>query len=177
MPRVKAPKQPNAPQQVYQFRAGFRSSLDPQTVGQYLEQLRAQKGGILTPEDVLEAARDPSSLLHDHFDWDDADAAEKHRRRQANELVAAVRVVRVLPTGPTHITPTKPAYIKTEEEDGTRGYITVATATAPPRREHTLAEIIHRYYILTTRERGLGYTELDPFFALIDNLRTLHPMQ
>jgi len=42
----------------------------------------------LKPQQVVDEARDPSSPLHPHFEWDDTIAAEKHRLDQARQLIA-----------------------------------------------------------------------------------------
>ena len=48
--------------------------------------------GLLRPADVVEAARDPESPLHSHFEWDDTEAAEKWREEQARQLIRNVRI-------------------------------------------------------------------------------------
>lgn len=48
--------------------------------------------GALTPQIVLDEARDPEHPLHHRFEWDDAVAAEKWRREQAHELIQSVRI-------------------------------------------------------------------------------------
>lgn len=48
--------------------------------------------GHITPVDVVDAARDPASPLHDHFEWEDGLAAEQWRIAQARTLISAVRV-------------------------------------------------------------------------------------
>lgn len=49
--------------------------------------------GKLTPQIVLDVARDPAHPLHNRFEWRDDVAAEKYRRQQAHELIRSVRVV------------------------------------------------------------------------------------
>lgn len=49
--------------------------------------------GELTPQLVLDVARDPEHPLHSRFEWDDAVAAEAYRRDQAHELIQSVKVV------------------------------------------------------------------------------------
>ncbi len=51
-----------------------------------LARLRREDGRIL-PEDVVEAARDKKSPLHNQFDWNDTLAAKKWRIEQARELL------------------------------------------------------------------------------------------
>lgn len=55
-----------------------------------LERLAAT--GLLLPPAVVDAARDPKSPLHDHFTWDDGEAAEKYRLVEARSLIARVKV-------------------------------------------------------------------------------------
>ena len=59
-----------------------------------LEELQRleQRVGYLEPQVVLKEASDPSSPLHDSFDWDDTTAARKYRLWQARQLIANVKV-------------------------------------------------------------------------------------
>ncbi len=49
--------------------------------------------GRLTPESVVEAARDSNSPLHEHFDWNDETAAHSHRMEQARRLIRSIKVL------------------------------------------------------------------------------------
>ena len=49
--------------------------------------------GTITAQAVVDDARDPSSPLHDHFEWDDDKAAHAFRINQARELIRSVRLV------------------------------------------------------------------------------------
>jgi hypothetical protein len=55
-----------------------------------IERLEDRRGRI-TPELVLDAARDKRSVLHDCFDWDDTIAAERWRLEQSRELIRSVK--------------------------------------------------------------------------------------
>lgn len=48
--------------------------------------------GELTPEMVVEEARDPGHPLHGDFEWDNSVAAEAYRRGQAAGLIRMVKV-------------------------------------------------------------------------------------
>jgi hypothetical protein len=48
--------------------------------------------GYIEPAVVVEEARDPASILHDEFEWDDAVAAEQHRLDTARGLIRFVRL-------------------------------------------------------------------------------------
>jgi plasmid replication initiation protein len=57
------------------------------------ELMRLQSSeGRLTPESVVAAARDPQSLLHAYFEWDDHAAGEQWRLAQARRLIRSVRL-------------------------------------------------------------------------------------
>lgn len=58
-----------------------------------LEEVRAKNPeGLLTAAEVVEAARSPESVLHDHFTWDDAKAAEEWRLEEGRRLIRTVYV-------------------------------------------------------------------------------------
>lgn len=52
-----------------------------------LAKIAAEHGGTLYPRDVVNAARDPKSLLHDAFEWNNGIAAEQWRLEQARRLI------------------------------------------------------------------------------------------
>ena len=62
-----------------------------------LTKIATEKNGLLTVDDVLEAAKDESSPLHKHFEWDDSAAANAHRRYQARVLIQRCRITLVEP--------------------------------------------------------------------------------
>lgn len=57
-----------------------------------IDALADKNGGKITADEVLEDARNPSSPLHEQFEWDDSVAAELHRKEQARRLIRSVRV-------------------------------------------------------------------------------------
>lgn len=46
----------------------------------------------LTPNLVVEAASNPSSILHEFFEWDNEKAGHAHRLQQARNLITSVKV-------------------------------------------------------------------------------------
>jgi len=58
-----------------------------------LVRLATEHGGELRPKAVVEAARPDTSPLHNSFEWDDSEAAEKYRLHQARQLITTVYVV------------------------------------------------------------------------------------
>lgn len=52
-----------------------------------LKSIAKKHRGILSPQDVVEAAEPKSSPLHSHFEWDDTEAGRKYRLEQARQLI------------------------------------------------------------------------------------------
>ena len=57
-----------------------------------LTKMAKRNGGILKVDDVLEEAKNVNSVLHQHFEWDDSEAAEHYRRQQARALIQRCRI-------------------------------------------------------------------------------------
>jgi hypothetical protein len=49
--------------------------------------LALKRRGTITPERVVEAARDPKSPLHSRFTWENDEAAHQWRLQQARQLI------------------------------------------------------------------------------------------
>lgn len=91
-------------------------------IAERLEQIRKLNAGRLTPEAVVEDARDEESPLHASFEWDDAKAAADHRLNQARTLIRSVKVEyntesRVV---------SAPFYVHDPEAGDEQGYVPVA---------------------------------------------------
>lgn len=54
-----------------------------------------QRDGLLRAPAVVDEATDPSSPLHEYFEWDDDKAAAAHRVQQAHRLICRYEVVLV----------------------------------------------------------------------------------
>lgn len=83
--------------------------------------------GRITPQQVVEAARDEASPLHGLFDWDAASAAERWWLHQAREILGAVKVQ--VTTQQAVIS--APCYVVDTEAEGA-GYRSVASLKKNP---------------------------------------------
>lgn len=52
-----------------------------------------KKEGTITPQGVVDSARDPKSPLHAEFIWDDAKAAQRQRLARAYELIRLTKYI------------------------------------------------------------------------------------
>ena len=94
-------------------RPGFDFKGDAQTIGEHLEELATPSGSI-TPEAVVNDARNPASPLHENFEWDDMEAAEPWREHTARNLIGSLVVVRV---NETQVTGTVRAFVSVRDGD------------------------------------------------------------
>jgi len=77
----------------YSWKSGYpHRGVDALNAWRALERLSQENTGLLTPRQVVEAARPTESVLHSLFEWDDAAAAEAHRFEQAGCLMRAIQV-------------------------------------------------------------------------------------
>ena len=95
----------------------------------------AANGGCLKPHDFLKAAGAEDHAAHDYFDWEDTEAAHKHRLWQARQFVKFTIPVKVelevehdMTDGKGVITLRAPAVVSpaTERACG-GGYVSTAT--------------------------------------------------
>lgn len=130
-PRKASPRRSirRCPARKYSARRGAPfSDKDAQAIGEYLTRIGAE----FTPNDVLEAARNPRSPIHRYFDWDDTSAAEKYRLHQARNLVNSIQIEFIGRTS-THVTKAYISVVRTEDDevavedgeikDGNRRYV------------------------------------------------------
>jgi hypothetical protein len=129
--------------------------------------------GRLTPELVLEAARDPKSPLHDWFEWDVEEAARKHNLARARILLRSVRVRLTVTRIPFDV----PVYVRNPDVVANQqGYRRLARIKGERETalEAALAELERGRAILGRARKimtALGFVgRLDEIIALLDGL-------
>lgn len=87
-----------------------------------LTRLAKANAGRLTPDNVVDAAQDEASPLHQCFEWDNDAAAHMFRVEQARHLIRSVRV----DVTTSHHTVRVPAFVHDPEcERGEQGYVSI----------------------------------------------------
>lgn len=151
----------------YGWKPGSRIRIDAQSAGNEMEAIRRENASALTPDLVLARARTNNSSLHDHFEWDDSEAAEQYRIGQAGELIRAITV----DVSRSNVEPAQPirAFVSVERQ-GIRSY----TSTV-----HALSDVDLRRQVLQRawadleawRQRHAELVEFAKIFAAIDEAR------
>ena len=71
---------------------GPTSKIKANDVGKILEKLDRTHGRA-TPEAILKEAKPKNSPIHNWFEWDNTEAARKHREWQARSLVQQITII------------------------------------------------------------------------------------
>lgn len=76
----------------YKWASGSHISADPARAAEVFDGI-VEREGRLSPDAVLRESEPLSAPLHDYFEWNNADAADKYRRDQARHLIRSFVVV------------------------------------------------------------------------------------
>lgn len=136
-------------------------------VGAHIELLREKLKGEITPEDILDDAKNDNSPLHSFFEWSDGDAAHQYRLQQARGLIRAVVAV--------YVSDDKPA-------QRMRAYVHINEPTTPHYREvgHAMSQAKTRRLVLERawrefqqwRRRYKDLKEFADLFEIADEVET-----
>ena len=89
-----------------------------------------EKDGRLTPEKVVQAAKNSKSPLHEFFDWDNDHAAGQWRIEQARRLIRSVKIQ--FETEDRTITVVKYARDPRNIEENEQGYVSIPVLKRHP---------------------------------------------
>jgi hypothetical protein len=152
------------------WRDGAHIRLDADKVGRELESIRKENAGRLTPPDVVERARSANSSLHDHFEWVDATAAEKHRLAQAGELIRSITI----DISRSNLKDTPVRAFVSVEQGGSRHYTSTHHALSD---KELRAQVLAKAWadLEAWRERHAELVEFARIFSAIDAEREARP--
>ena len=145
------------------------SHADAQQIGEAVERI----GDEVTPDDVVEAARNTSSPLHRLFEWDDTLAAVRWRRQEARSVLNHLSVVVKMPDG--NLEPIKAFHsvdVQTDDDTMARRYVHVSIVKERPDFADDVVDRA-RGELESWRNRYRGYREFfGSVFSAIDNVVT-----
>ncbi len=151
---------------IYQWKDGSHAKVDAQEAGEELERIRTFRNGRLTSEDVVEASRNPDAPLHPAFEWNDAIAAEAHRKEQAGYLIRSIEIVATAEGG--HTTPLR-AFVSVKRDED-RSYTSVQHALSD---DELRGQVVSAAFaeLEAWRKRHAELIEFARIFAEIDQAR------
>jgi hypothetical protein len=135
-----------------------------------LAAIAEKHGGYLNPAHVVEAAADPAHVLHDEFEWDDADAAGSYRLAQAGALIRRVKFTIVKPdptTKEVQLVTTRQYQSRPSQRNAEGGYESVPSILADEsKREELLQQVLRE--LKAYRKRYAELAALTEVWAAID---------
>jgi len=145
-----------------------------ETVQEAIQAIADANDGRVTPEQVVDAARDEESPLHGHIEWDDGNAAFAHRLDQARMLIRSVKLVITTQT----LKVKSVAFVRDPEKDPRdAGYVSVTKIkTDEDLKRDVLIQEFSRAAASIKRARVLATVfdmeeDVDQFLVSIDAFR------
>lgn len=141
---------------------------------QALQAIADRNGGQITPEQVIQAAKDPDSPLHSFFTWDVDAAAHAHWLTQARSLIRSVKIKIRTETK----TVTAVGFVRDPSKEASEaGYVSVRSIRNDEdrKRDAMIAEF-KRIASAIERARSLAAyfgmeTDVDEFLVQVNGLR------
>jgi hypothetical protein len=149
----------------YLWKQGARQKLSAQVVGEELERIRVEDGGLVTPERVVDEATDPESPLHDGFEWDDRKGAVEYRLVQARQMLRSCVIAPESSMGAS-VAPTIRAFVVVNANDS-KGYTSISAAMS---EKETRDQVVQRAMreLRQWRERYRDLAEFAALFEVMD---------
>lgn len=141
-----------------------------QFIRAHIAKLAADNNGTLTPDLIVEDARNPSSPLHEEFEWDDTVAAHQHRLSQARTVIRTIHITDHYRTA----TILRPEWVRDPDLPANQaGYISLASLESDhDRAVRALDMELSRVSSLLKRAREIAMTlnlvdEIDVYIAAL----------
>ena len=110
---------------LYTWDDGSTFKVSAQVAGEYLDTLRKQHGGVLAPEDVVEAAKSADSPIHGEFTWDVEKAAFQHWKARARNMMSHLSIQEFSEQDPRDSAPAMVNLVVTTFTETRRGYVSL----------------------------------------------------
>ena len=132
-----------------------------------LERIQAKHNGFLRPQDVVDAARSSKSPLHEYFEWNDSEAAQRYRLAQARALIRVAVVVE-----PTTAESVRAFVSLSSDRNAAGGYRALAQVLSDEvMKETLLADALRDLTAFQRKYDALkAVTRLNRLFASIDDV-------
>lgn len=138
----------------------FKGKADAQKVAEEISSI----GDSVSPEQIVDFARDEGTELHKLFEWDDTKAAELYRRGQARNILCSIVIVENDPQKPAW-PPVR--YFHKENKDYSGGYKQTITILQNDEGHRNLLEQA-MMELRAFKKKYHMLEELSEIFALID---------
>lgn len=149
--------------------------LDRKLIVQQIQAISDKNKGRITPEQVVNAARDPDSPIHHYFNWDDKSAGDAYRLDQARTLIRSVKIK--ITTHRTKVTTVAYVQDPTKESDQ-QGYLDVVKIKKDVDiKRSVLIDEFSRVASILKRAKAIAIAfnmedEIEDFIKTVEGFRT-----
>ncbi len=153
----------------YQWKQSTIFKADPTRVGKEIKRM----GNAVTPNEVLEKAKDERTELHKCFEWDDSIAGEKYRLRQAGEVLRSLVIVQEVETekGVQEVSVRMMENVVIEDK---RVYSPINHVLSDPDLKFQVMDRL-RKSVMESYQIAKQYEMLDPSFAEVaEDIKKIH---
>jgi len=77
----------------YKWKDASYCQIPAQVVGKEITKVMKKNKGILTPQLLVDSAKNLKSPIHDYFEWNNKVAADKYRETQASYLIRHLEII------------------------------------------------------------------------------------
>lgn len=147
-------------------------TIDAQVVGDEIERIASENGGVATPKAIVTESRPKDAVLHGEFEWRDKVAAEKFREHQARNIVNVLHIEAEDDNGKLH---RAPAFVNVVvgpvDDPQSRGYEGIAAVLSDEDKRRRMVDSCLRKLMRVRDE----YRHLNEFVILWDQLDKMAP--
>ena len=144
---------------------------DPQVIGEEIDRIRAENDGNITSQIFQDASRDKDAPCHQHFEWNQDEAANKYRNIQAGEIIRSISVVRWTEEGEKSTVRAFSSVPAPGGASNARVYVsTIEAMEDKDDRTFILQEMLNQ--LVSMRKRWAQINELADELELVDKLVT-----
>jgi hypothetical protein len=152
---------------IFKWKDGSTFKASAQEVGEYLSNYMQMHGlPVLQTEDIVEAAKDVASPMHNDFEWDVYKAAEKHWKERARNLANHIVIVKSKKQ-PAY--EGVPAFTSIEVTDYGRGYMAMTDVISDEEYKKQAIDFVKRQ-LISLKNKYEKYTQLDHIWKEIRKL-------
>ena len=101
---------------------------EAQMYGERLDYLASKNKGKVTPDMVIDDAKQKSSVFYNYFEWNQTEAARQYRIQQARQLINHIVEVVVIEGKQSK----QRSFFSIKNGGGNKAYVTIRTAVSKP---------------------------------------------
>lgn len=145
-------------------------ALEEPTITDELLLIKDQNHGFVDPVAVVEYARDPKTALHNRFEWDDTEAAERYRIWQARQIIRMELVVVPVDEGKGKTVRSFISLVADRRTEADKGYRFMVDVLSDTDLREQMLDAAHRDMLIFRRK----YNQLNELAKVFEAMEQVH---